>query len=216
MVDDGFLIGFEDSSGNFVEVGRFNNTADDVTQPLEIKHQNSGERITLDSSGLKAQKIDDDRLYAGAFPGADADARLSNAINAVSTGETIYLENADYTADITVNTRVKLVGSGASGSRGTRVSGTTTWTFDNDVELISLALPSNDVTIKLNANHGRFRSFYAFPGSEIIVDGSDSIISEGRDGEVTLSSNSSECVVDNCSGTSVTDNGSSNIIGDIA
>jgi hypothetical protein len=53
MVDDGFLIGFEDSNGNFVEVGRFNNTADDVTQPLEIKHQNSGERITLDSSGFE-------------------------------------------------------------------------------------------------------------------------------------------------------------------
>jgi hypothetical protein len=53
MVDDGFLIGFEDSSGNFVEVGRFNNTASDVTQPLEIKHANSGERITLDSSGFK-------------------------------------------------------------------------------------------------------------------------------------------------------------------
>jgi hypothetical protein len=34
-------------------VGRFNNTADDVTQPLEIKHANSGERITLDSSGFE-------------------------------------------------------------------------------------------------------------------------------------------------------------------
>jgi hypothetical protein len=48
-----YVIGFEDSSGNFVEVGRFNNTADDVTQPLEIKHANSGERITLDSSGFE-------------------------------------------------------------------------------------------------------------------------------------------------------------------
>jgi hypothetical protein len=57
MVDDGFLIGFEDSSGNFVEVGRFNNTADDVTQPLEIKHQNSGERITLDSSGFETRSV---------------------------------------------------------------------------------------------------------------------------------------------------------------
>jgi hypothetical protein len=57
MVDDGFLIGFEDSSGNFVEVGRFNNLADDVTQPLEIKHQNSGERITLDSSGADVNSI---------------------------------------------------------------------------------------------------------------------------------------------------------------
>jgi hypothetical protein len=34
-------------------VGRLENLADDVTQPLEIKHQNSGERITLDSSGFE-------------------------------------------------------------------------------------------------------------------------------------------------------------------
>jgi hypothetical protein len=57
MVDDGFLIGFEDSSGNFVEVGRFNNLADDVTQPLEIKHADSGERITLDSSGFETRSV---------------------------------------------------------------------------------------------------------------------------------------------------------------
>jgi hypothetical protein len=57
MVDDGFLIGFEDSSGNFVEVGRFNNTADDVTQPVEIKHASSGERITLDSSGFETRSV---------------------------------------------------------------------------------------------------------------------------------------------------------------
>jgi hypothetical protein len=57
MVDDGFLIGFEDSSGNFVEVGRFNNTANDVTQPLEIKHAKSGERITLDSSGFETRSV---------------------------------------------------------------------------------------------------------------------------------------------------------------
>jgi hypothetical protein len=38
-------------------VGRFNNTADDVTQPLEIKHQNSGERITLDSSGFETRSV---------------------------------------------------------------------------------------------------------------------------------------------------------------
>jgi hypothetical protein len=52
-----YVIGFEDSSGNFVGVGRLNNTADDVTQPLEIKHANSGERITLDSSGLETRSV---------------------------------------------------------------------------------------------------------------------------------------------------------------
>jgi hypothetical protein len=68
MVDDGFLIGFEDSSGNFVEVGRFNNTANDVTQPLEIKHANSGERITLDSSGFETSG---DIVVGGSVQNAD-------------------------------------------------------------------------------------------------------------------------------------------------
>jgi hypothetical protein len=53
-VDAGvYLVGFEDTNGNFVEVGRLNNALDDVTEPLEIEHQNSGERIAVDSSGFE-------------------------------------------------------------------------------------------------------------------------------------------------------------------
>jgi hypothetical protein len=51
MVDDGYLIGYEDTNGNFVQIGQFNNVADDVTQPIEIVHTNSGETIALSASG---------------------------------------------------------------------------------------------------------------------------------------------------------------------
>ncbi|AFH22327.1 hypothetical protein OSG_eHP22_00225 [environmental Halophage eHP-22] len=51
MVDDGYLIGYEDAQGNFVQIGQFNNVADDVTQPIEIIHTNSGETIALSASG---------------------------------------------------------------------------------------------------------------------------------------------------------------------
>jgi surface protein len=50
MVDDGYLIGFEDVNGNFVQIGQFNNVADDVTQPIEIVHTNSGDAIRLGKS----------------------------------------------------------------------------------------------------------------------------------------------------------------------
>jgi hypothetical protein len=50
---DGYVVGFEDAGGSFIEVGRLENFTDDVTQPLEIKHANSGERIALDSTGLE-------------------------------------------------------------------------------------------------------------------------------------------------------------------
>jgi hypothetical protein len=53
----GYVVGFEDTGGSFVPVGRLGNLADDVTQPVEIKHQNSGERITLDSSGFETRSV---------------------------------------------------------------------------------------------------------------------------------------------------------------
>jgi len=52
MVDDGYLIGYEDGSGNFVEVGRFNNQAEDTNQPIEIVHSGSGEKVELGPSGF--------------------------------------------------------------------------------------------------------------------------------------------------------------------
>jgi len=50
MVDDGYLIGYEDAQGNFVQIGQFNNVADDITQPIEIVHTNSGDAIRLGKS----------------------------------------------------------------------------------------------------------------------------------------------------------------------
>jgi len=50
MANEGYLIGFEDAQGNFVQIGQFNNVADDVTQPIEIVHTNSGDAIRLGKS----------------------------------------------------------------------------------------------------------------------------------------------------------------------
>jgi len=55
MADDGYLVGFEDGSGNFVEVGRFNNQAEDVTQPIEIRHTDSGNQITIGPGGINLE-----------------------------------------------------------------------------------------------------------------------------------------------------------------
>jgi len=53
MADDGYLIGYEDVNGNFVRIGQFNNAADDVTQPLVLRHTNSGETLELDGSSFR-------------------------------------------------------------------------------------------------------------------------------------------------------------------
>jgi len=53
MADEGYLIGYEDAQGNFVQIGQFNNAADDVTQPLVLRHTNSGETLELDGSSFR-------------------------------------------------------------------------------------------------------------------------------------------------------------------
>jgi len=57
MVDDGYLIGYEDTNGDFVEVGRFNNQAEDTNQPVEIVHTGSGEKVELGPGGFNANNI---------------------------------------------------------------------------------------------------------------------------------------------------------------
>jgi hypothetical protein len=211
---DGYVVGFEDAGGSFVEVGRLENVADNVSQPLEIKHANSGERITLDDSGLKMQKIDDDRLYAGAFPGSDPDSRLSNAISEASLADMIYLENDEYSDDLTLSEEIKLVGTGTR-FKGTEVTGTTTWTFDGPVNLSSISAPSTNVVFNINGDGSTFMKSATFNGTSINVSGSGVRLSYLDAFSVTLDSNSSNCVVDSSVRTVVTDNGSSNVIGDV-
>jgi hypothetical protein len=210
-----YVIGFEDANGNFVEVGRFDNTANDVTQPLEIKHQNSGERVTLDSSGLKTQKIDDDRLYAGAFTGANADARLNSALSAASDGDVVYLESAIYDKDKTVDNRVSLAGTGIF-FRGTRITGTTTWTFNESAKLRDIHLPDDTVTVNFNGNGSVVTNLNSVSGVTVSVDATRFRATRLSGLDVVLEANSAGCVVDASTNITVTDNGSANIIGDIA
>ena len=65
MADDGYLVGFEDGSGNFVEVGRFNNQAEDIDQPIEIRHTDSGNQITLGADGIDTPQVPDSEKLAG-------------------------------------------------------------------------------------------------------------------------------------------------------
>jgi len=53
MANEGYLIGYEDAQGNFVQIGQFNNAADDVTKPLVLRHTNSGETLELDGSSFR-------------------------------------------------------------------------------------------------------------------------------------------------------------------
>jgi hypothetical protein len=209
MVDDGFLIGFEDSNGDFVEVGRFNNLADDVTQPLEIKHQNSGERITLDDSGLKMQKIDDDRLYAGAFPGSDADSRLDSALSSAKAQDKILLEKEKYTDDRTISTSVHLQGP-MDGFGGATIDAQIS--IDSRIQLTDMRFTAQ-ASLTVNAGGSIFKNLNN-SATTVTVNGDFNRLIGFDNGNITFASGTLGNVVDSSVRVTVTDNGS-NVVGDI-
>jgi hypothetical protein len=169
-----------------------------------------------EAGSVDTQRLVGDRLYAGDFAGSDADARLSNAVSAATDGDGIYLENSVYTADLTTSTQLKIIGSGPTPPQGTVISGSTTWTFNSAVELVSVAAPSNGVTVQINGDQSRVRSFYGFVNTSVNIDAGDIVVTQVRSSEIVLQSNSSRCIVDSCTKSGVFDNGSGNVIGDIA
>lgn len=152
--------------------------------------------------------------YAWAYPGSDADARLSNALTAASAGHTIYLESADY-GNTTISQAVELVGTGISPD-STVISGT--WTLDSrHIQLTDCQVSGTlDVTTDFYISITDIFS----AGGTITVSASRSLISDvvtNGAGSITLESGSENCVVDSVAGgMSITDNGTNNTIGDTA
>jgi hypothetical protein len=81
----------------------------------------------VDAESVSAEMVGSERYYAGAFDGTDADARLDAALSAASNGDIIYLENTGYSADRTISTEVRLVGTDAAYSNSGINGG---WTLD--------------------------------------------------------------------------------------
>jgi hypothetical protein len=208
MVDDGFLIGFEDANGNFVEVGRFNNTADDVTQPLEIKHANSGERITIDSSGLQTQKIDNDRLYAGSFSGSDPDSRLDSCLTRADNGDVVYLESDDYSASRTISKNIVFKGTSSKQIRGSRLL--SSWSISSTCVFERLTVETG-VTVNINAVDSMWKDC-RFDGSSAFQVNEDRFrFINNEFGQVEFATGTSDGLVDSCIGVSVIDNGTNSV-----
>jgi hypothetical protein len=168
----------------------------------------------VSAGSVDTRRLVGDRLYAGDFAGSDADARLSNALSAATSGDVIYLESATYTQDITTTTNLTLIGTGVQFS-GTQIDGTTTWTFDSPVNLSQVFIPSKNVSLQVNDDGSILRELNGFDSQAITVDSGFCRITSVSSLNVTLTSNSKRCVVDASSKVAVTDNGTLNVTGDI-
>jgi len=115
MADEGYLIGYEDAQGNFVQIGQFNNAADDVTQPLVLRQTNSGETLELDGSSFRpstqigeptnrpdvfADTVDLNSLV-GAGLDTKADLTQSSGVLVASQLPDLAITNIDVVADQT-------------------------------------------------------------------------------------------------------------------
>jgi len=109
MVDDGYLIGYEDTNGDFVEVGRFNNQAEDTNQPVEIVHTGSGEKVELGPGGFDANNITANsvntsegsitNVAAGMFLSTDQTA-ASGSVERISYDTTLFEDSAVLSVDL--------------------------------------------------------------------------------------------------------------------
>jgi hypothetical protein len=217
-VDAGaYLVGFEDSNGNFVEVGRLNNALNDVTEPLEIEHQNSGERIKIDNSGFESKIINDEVLYAGAFAGTDADARLDNALAAAEEGQAVILESLLYTKDRTLSQNnaidsrgLTLKGIPSSSQKGPSIQAT--WNLSAGEMLLANANINGNGTVEFTTGFSTVRGLRL--SGQITVDGPNCVISQiSGSGDVVFNSGTSGGVVGPVVGSLViTDNGSNEVL----
>ena len=115
MANEGYLIGYEDTNGNFVQIGQFNNVADDITQPIVLRHTNSGATLKLDGSSLRPstqigettnrQNVFADTVDLNTLVGAGLDTKAdltqSDGVLVASQLPDLAITNIDVVADQT-------------------------------------------------------------------------------------------------------------------
>ena len=180
-------ITIEDGQGGF-DVVKYQ-TSSSAPGTLELTNAN------LDANGndienvgsVKTKQISNGWYYAGAYDGADADARLSNALADVANGDAIYLESAEYTADQTISKRIALYGTTGT-DEGSEIAGTATLTLNEGVALHHITARSNDVTININDRECLISGLWGFDLTQVTVSTDDNRLIGLRSCDVTFES----------------------------
>ena len=170
----------------------------------------------VESLSTDGAVIGDGWTYASFFDGDDADERLDAAIDDVTEETTIYLENAEYTEDRTVDKRVGLFGNTpkqtSSSSPGSVIA--SDWTLTSEIELRNVGVRSELVLDSDIGNDG-LHMLTGGGGVDIVIKTNDVTVIACSSINVTFEEDTSGGVVTGCTSTSVTDNGE-NTVGDIS
>jgi hypothetical protein len=167
------------------------------------------------AQALSTEQIGDDRHYAEAYSGADADARLDSAISAASTDDIIFLEEASYSSRTVSDSFIfKGVGGPMITGNDSRLTGD--WTVNAAATIMGVHVRSSVITF--NTNRSAITEFLmSGSGAEVVIDATACGVTDGlyiSGNGVTFKSGSSNGMADSLwGGWTVTDSGS-NTVGD--
>jgi hypothetical protein len=196
-----FSLGAALELGDLVDGSTGDTVYDGSTETLGDGNQ------TADLQSVNTEKVGSGLHYASGYDGADADARLDNALSAASNSDTIYLENASYGSGRTITQNISLIGTGIGGT-----------TLGSSLDLNARVLVKNVRMsgLTISSSGCQVVNFDTF--SDITVNANNTVVGPGTifNATVTFDSSTSGGVIDSISGSSVTvtDNGT-NTVGDI-
>jgi len=169
-----------------------------------------GSNAISNASSVSTKAVDNNqgrRLYAGNYSGADADARLDEALAAAETGDTIILEATNYASRTISGARVTIIGT-AVAFGDTEI---TDWTIDSTARLSGVDVSG---TLTLNGNESAVKDGFVSSGDAISVAADRVVLGFVRGGgSVTFESGTSNGEIGLTSGNlSITDNGSNSVL----
>ena len=158
--------------------------------------------------------IGDAYYWTGHFDGASPDDRLATALSEIPANSTLHLEKAEYTSK-TISKRLRIVGPFGYSDRssGALIADGEVWTIDERCIMDGISMRS-DVEVILN-DFGSVVKNGRCLDSDITVNANGAKITDLLEGTVTFASGTEDGLVDSCSRTTVTDDGT-NTVGDIA
>lgn len=199
------------SSLKIAEIDTSNDTVDETFNQDPDLAGDSVTATSLTTVEALPESITSDYYYAGAFDGADPDARLDNALAAVDADQNvIYLETGvTYSKDRTFADRVELQGSSPGATDGTLLNGV--WTFNDISHIESISIEPSNGKLDFQGLGGSAHNISL--RNEINVGANRALLSHIRwAGTVTFESGTSDGVILADGNVTVTDNGSNNVL----
>lgn len=163
--------------------------------------------VTAQTVSTESAELGDNDIW---FAGNES--QLASIKPELFPGDVLVLGAADFTTDRTFSERLKVVGTG-SFTNGTRIQAD--WTFDDRITIRDIEFLDAGQRVTLNGQGSSVIGGGGGSSSEWFVNADDCIVTHLNSCSVTFASGTSGGLVDSCTGTTVTDNGT-NTTGDIA